>query len=183
MISRDLSERCICAKFASYLERAIAESEFCEYVVDVEYNRGSRGNEHAAKVLNGHNIVVDLIVHKRGYDEQRGFNNLFCIEMKKAYKRCDLSSDKERLRILTDNFCGFGYKAGFMITATADKIHDEYKLVVESAFYNHSKISFTFLIYSNSTSVSPLVESTCIIACSELQCSQQQRETLPIRHR
>ena len=84
-------------------------------------------------------IVVDLIVHKRGYDEQRGFNNLFCIEMKKAYKRCDLSSDKERLRILTDNFCGFGYKAGFMITATADKIHDEYKLVVESAFYNHSE--------------------------------------------
>ena len=46
LISRDLSERCICAKFASYLERAIAESEFCEYVVDVEYNRGSRGNEH-----------------------------------------------------------------------------------------------------------------------------------------
>ena len=91
------------------------------------------------KVLNGHNIVVDLIVHKRGYDEQRGFDNLFCIEMKKAYKRCDLSSDKERLRILTDNFCGFGYKAGFMITATADKIHDEYKLVVESAFYNHSE--------------------------------------------
>lgn len=113
LISRDLSERCICAKFASYLERAIAESEFCEYVVDVEYNRGSRGNEHAAKVLNGHKIVVDLIVHKRGYDEQRGFNNLFCIEMKKAYKRCDLSSDKERLRILTDNFCGFVYKAGF----------------------------------------------------------------------
>lgn len=139
LISRDLSERCICAKFASYLECAIAESEFCEYVVDVEYNRGSRENEHAAKVLNGHNIVVDLIVHKRGYDEQRGFNNLFCIEMKKACKRCDLSSDKERLRILTDNFCGFGYKAGFMITATADKIHDEYKLVVESAFYNHSE--------------------------------------------
>ena len=53
LISRDLSERCICAKFASYLERAIAESEFCEYVVvDVEYNRGSRGNEHAAITQN-----------------------------------------------------------------------------------------------------------------------------------
>lgn len=139
LISRDLSERCICAKFASYLERTIAESEFREYVVDVEYNRGSRGNEYAAKVLNGHNIVVDLVVHKRGYDEQRGFDNLFCIEMKKAYKRCDLSSDKERLRILTDAFLGFGYKAGFMITATADIIHDEYKLVVESYFYNRSE--------------------------------------------
>ena len=42
------NERCICAKFASYLERAIAESEFREYAVDVEYNRGSRGNEYAA---------------------------------------------------------------------------------------------------------------------------------------
>lgn len=138
LISRDLSERCICAKFASYLERAIAESEFREYIVDVEYNRGSQGNEHAAKRLNGRNIVVDLIVHKRGYNEQRGFDNLFCIEMKKAYKCCDLSSDKERLRIMTDSLFGFGYKAGFMITATADKIRNAYKLVIESAFYNRS---------------------------------------------
>lgn len=43
LISRDLSERCICAKFASYLERAIAESEFCEYVVDVEYTVEAAG--------------------------------------------------------------------------------------------------------------------------------------------
>lgn len=139
LISRDLSERCICAKFASYLERTIVESEFHEYVVDVEYNRGSQGNEHAAKRLNGHNIVVDLIAHKRGYNEQRGFDNLFCIEMKKAYKHCDLSSDKERLRIMTDSLFGFGYKAGFMIVATVDKIRNEYKLVIESAFYNRSE--------------------------------------------
>ena len=104
-------------------------------IVDVEYNRGSKDNEHAAKMLNGRNIVVDLIVHKRGYDEQRGFDNLFCIEMKKAYKRCDLSSDKARLRILTDGCSGFGYKAGFMVTATADKRINEYKLVIESSFY------------------------------------------------
>lgn len=58
--------------------------------------------------------------------------------MKKAYKRCDLSSDKERLRIMTDSLFGFGYKAGFMITATADKISNAYKLVIESAFYNRS---------------------------------------------
>ena len=57
LMSRDLSERCICAKFASSLERAIAEFEFREYAVDVEYNRGSCGNEYAAKVLNGHNTI------------------------------------------------------------------------------------------------------------------------------
>ena len=39
------------------LYRAIAEFEFREYAVDVEYNRGSRGNEYAAKVLNGHNTI------------------------------------------------------------------------------------------------------------------------------
>lgn len=135
LISRDLSERCICAKFASYLERVIAESEFNEYVVDVEYNRGSRGNEHAAKILNGQKIVVDLIVHKRGYDEQEGFDNLLCIEMKKTYKRYDLSSDIRRLKIMTDRFSGFGYKAGFMITATANKQIGEYKLIIERSFY------------------------------------------------
>lgn len=139
LISRDLSERCICAKFASYLERTIARSEFREYVVDVEYNRGSKGNERAAKILNGRNIVVDLVVHKRGYDEQVGFDNLFCIEMKKAYKYCNLSSDKHRLRMLTDDSYGFGYKAGFMITAIANKSTSEYKLKIDSSFYYPSE--------------------------------------------
>ena len=80
LISRDLSERCICAKFASYLERAIAESEFCEYVVDVEYNRGSRGNEHAAKVLNGHNIVVDLINISEAMTSREGLIIFFVLK-------------------------------------------------------------------------------------------------------
>ena len=136
LISRDLSERCICAKFMSYLERAISTSEFSEYVVDVEYNRGNRGNEYAAKVL-CKKIVVDLVVHKRGFDEEKGFDNLICIEMKKKYKRLDMRKDKERLANLTDNTYGFRYKAGFMIVAVADKRGGEYKLQIEPPpFYN-----------------------------------------------
>ena len=101
LISRDLSERCICARFAMYLQQVLEQSQFHEYVVDVEYNRGSKGNECAAKVLialdekrhrnqqhpstrKTNKIVVDLIAHKRGYDSETGFNNLLCIEMKKA---------------------------------------------------------------------------------------------------
>lgn len=83
LIRNDLSERCICAKYATYLEKQIQQSEFSSYVVDVEYNRGYMGREHAVKSMNGRNIVVDLIVHKRGFNEQTGFNNLICIEMKK----------------------------------------------------------------------------------------------------
>lgn len=136
LISRDLSERCICAKFAVYLERVIANSDFCGYAVDVEYNRGNCGNEYAAKCLNGQKIVVDLIVHKRGYDHEAGFDNLICIEMKKAYKRPDLSHDKERLRIMTNRQYGFGYQAGYMIVAAANKRLDEYQLRIEEAFYS-----------------------------------------------
>lgn len=136
IISRDLSERCICAKFALYLERSIASTEFSEYTVDVEYNRGSCGNEYAAKKLQGRNIVVDLIVHKRGYSEEYGFDNLICIEMKKAYKHPDMFSDKERLSIMTDQSLGFGYKAGFMIVAVANERLSEHKLQIESSFYN-----------------------------------------------
>ena len=126
LISRDLSERCICAKFMSYLEKTISESEFSDYLVDVEYNRGYHGNECAVKMLHGRNIVVDLIVHKRGFSEEIGFDNLICIEMKKAYKNPDMRSDKERLHIMTDNQYGFGYKAGFMIVAVTDKHNGKY---------------------------------------------------------
>lgn len=143
LISRDLSERCICAKFASYLERSLERSIFHEYVVDVEYNRGNRGNEYAAKRLNGHNIVVDLIAHKRGYDNDRGFDNLFCIEMKKGYKPHGITSDKERLYIMTDSKYGFGYKAGFMILAISNRRTHEHKLIIESKYYraDHSLLT------------------------------------------
>lgn len=136
LIDKDVSERCICAKFMGYLERAIASSEFREYTVDVEYNRGGHGNEYAAKELDGRNIVVDLIVHKRGYAQDRGFDNLICIEMKKAYKHPDMTADKARLRVMTTPYCGFGYKAGFMIVADADRCLSKYGLRIEDAFYN-----------------------------------------------
>jgi hypothetical protein len=105
-------------------------------MVDVEYNRGDNGNEYSAKMLHGRKIVVDLIVHKRGYSKKTGFDNLICIEMKKAYKNVDLRQDKKRLKILTDNRYGFGYKAGFMIVAFANKERDQYGLAVDTSFYN-----------------------------------------------
>ena len=153
LISRDLSERCICARFAMYLQHVLYESQFHEYVVDVEYNRGSKGNEYAAKVLivlnemhrkkqqrpstrKTEKIVVDLIAHKRGYDLETGFDNLLCIEMKKAYKNLDMSSDLFRLECLTNPLYDFGYKAGFMIVAVQDKDTDTYCLKIHRTYCN-----------------------------------------------
>ena len=87
LIIHDLSERCICSKFASYLKKALPETEFKEYSVDVEYNRGYDGIEEMPKKLDDRKIVVDLIVHMRGCSKDSGFNNLICIEMKKSYKK------------------------------------------------------------------------------------------------
>lgn len=62
LLTHNVSERCICAKFAGYLERELYRQGLVQYSVDVEYNR----NTGDLKRLHDKNIVVDLIVHKRG---------------------------------------------------------------------------------------------------------------------
>lgn len=133
LIKNDLSERCICAKYMSHLERVIEHSDFKEYKVDVEYNRGNNGRTNAVKELRGQKIVVDLIVHMREPQEDGSFDNLVCVEMKKAYKRIDMSNDIARLRNMTSLSGGFNYQAGFMIVA--DKCNNENMLRIEREFY------------------------------------------------
>ena len=43
LIKNDLSERCICARFAMHLAQALENSPYSKYEVDVEYNRGADG--------------------------------------------------------------------------------------------------------------------------------------------
>ena len=118
LLDRDLSERCICAKFAMYLERALSSTVYSDYCVDVEYNRGMNNDEYAQKSLNNRNIVVDLIVHKRGRQPLTdSFDNLICIEMKKRGARYHLADNKDRLRKLTTPQYGFNYRIGFMLIA------------------------------------------------------------------
>lgn len=118
LLDRDLSERCICAKFAMYLERELIETEYSDYFVDVEYNRGMNGNEYAKKMLHNRDAIVDLIVHKRGVNpETDSFDNLICIEMKKKGGWRNLADDKSRLQTMTNPQCGFNYRIGFMLIA------------------------------------------------------------------
>lgn len=87
LVLRDLSERCICAKFAQYLYREVNATGLVGYKVDVEFNRGRAGDEYALKHLDdGKLMVADLIVHKRGESANYMLDNLICIEMKKSKK-------------------------------------------------------------------------------------------------
>ena len=121
------------------MTESLKNSRFWDYAVDVEYNRGGSGLDYGYKTIGDKKIVVDLIVHKRGYDRDFGFDNLFCIEMKKKYKNPDLTSDKNRLRILTDDNSGFCYRAGFMVLITKDQDLEKYELEIDERFYNQNR--------------------------------------------
>ena len=118
LLENDLSERCICSRLAFHIQQELLESnDFREYVVDVEYNRGFNALENLPKHLHDKKIVVDLIVHKRGFSEVYGFDNLFCAELKKTTNREGYCKDMQRLKDLVDFQYGFGYKAGYMVVA------------------------------------------------------------------
>lgn len=133
LIEKDLSERCICSAFARCIESCIPDKEeYRDVVVDVEYNRGFEGDESRVKRLRNKKIVVDLIVHKRGYIEGEGFYNLICIEMKKSTNREGCSADKQRLSDMTNCTYGYNYSLGCMIVADMSenvlRVEEEYRL-------------------------------------------------------
>ncbi len=117
LIENDLSERCICSRLAFYMQQTLMTSRFSEYTVDVEYNRGVKGRDKSPKVLRDKKIVVDLIVHKRGRSKFYGFDNLFCVEMKKSNSRYGYNDDKARLKDMTNYDFGYNYKSGYMVIA------------------------------------------------------------------
>ena len=136
LIEHHLCERCICARFAIHMDRFLRRSQFFDYTVDNEYDRGMGGNEYGKKILSGHDAYLDLIVHKRGYDENIGFDNLFAIEMK--WQELDFTKDKERLAALVDVHNGFGYHASFAIRIVSDPEERKHALEIEESFYNNS---------------------------------------------
>ncbi|MBO5620497.1 MAG: hypothetical protein J5959_02570 [Butyrivibrio sp.] len=129
LLTHNVSERCICAKFAGYLERELYRQGLLQYRVDVEYNR----NTGDTKRLHNKIIVVDLIVHIRGkFSEEDG--NLICIEMKKTCNRTGLNADKQRLQDLVGFEQGYNYLAGYMILIGVGKKSEKCGLRIESEF-------------------------------------------------
>lgn len=127
LIKNDLSERCICARFATYITKALKDTPYSDYDVDVEYNRGANGKEYGVKKIDGNPITVDLIVHKREYDNSNGFINLICIEMKKSTDRRGCNDDETRLRKMCSWEYNFHYLEGFMILVNIKECRLEIK--------------------------------------------------------
>ena len=136
LMENDLNERCICARFAMYLEYQLHQMGIRDYVVDVEYDRGMAGCEQSRKQLANRKIIVDLIVHKRKLDAQYGFRNLLCMEMEKSTNPMGCADDEDRLKKMTSLDYGFCYKAGVMLLVNMERA----ELQVKEVFHNGEKV-------------------------------------------
>lgn len=98
----NVSERNLCGRLQSHVERQLEKTDLRDYHVDSEYNRKQGGQ--VKTIINNNAVVVritcDLLIHSRG--EQIEHDNLLALEMKKAAApESEKLSDKERLCALT----------------------------------------------------------------------------------
>ena len=127
LLACDANERSIAHRFAMYLQ-----GQFPEWHVDCEYNRdgvdpkriGHLGLDPDAEDTEGQTVFPDVIVHRRGTDE-----NHLVIEVKKASSAVDRNIDRQKLRgymrDLNYRFAlfiefGVGEASGVSVTAWMD---------------------------------------------------------------
>lgn len=84
-----VSERSIVFRFGIYLEKYRLKY-FTQYDLDVEYNR----NINLIKMLDENKVMPDLIIHKRGTNE----NNLLVLEFKTWWNN-NQTEDKKRIKL------------------------------------------------------------------------------------
>ena len=97
-----VSERCLCGSLMLHLRKALDDSVYGNYFVDIEYNRNEGGR--LKTIVNGSEtpvkITCDLIVHSRGGIVNQ--DNLIAIEVKRStHSQGEKDKDRLRLRCLT----------------------------------------------------------------------------------
>lgn len=134
-----VDEVCMCGRLAFYVQDYLWKHGMSQYYADIEYNRGYAGLDDGIKKMDEKNVRLDMIVHKRGYDaHDRGFENIICIEMKKASNQEGCEKDEARLLKLTDQNFDYKYCVGYMLMA--DDESSERELRIKSAFRNGKQV-------------------------------------------
>ena len=99
LLEKDVNERSITHRLAMYMQ-----NEFAGWDVDAEYNRNHDDKKVIPKAelipsddLNGQTVFPDIIVHRRGTDE-----NLLVVEVKKTSNPEPTEKDLDKLGRLKD---------------------------------------------------------------------------------
>ena len=100
LLINKVSERCVCARLAYYLEQKIRQNnQFLGYYVDVEYDRMQNG--FAKRIGSGKKKhICDLLIHSRG---EKKPDNLLALEMKVHNNYTNAPDDMQRLHDLVQH--------------------------------------------------------------------------------
>ncbi|MFA6145889.1 MAG: hypothetical protein WC697_00975 [Patescibacteria group bacterium] len=130
LFDKNLCERCINHRFATYLE----QQNFGEgYFVDCEYNKSHlHENTSAKRVLNPNGNYIDIIITKRDGDYR---NDFICFEVKRWDNYKNRKKDRENLEILTAGV-RFGYDYGFYIILGATREKTKIKIYQNGKMIN-----------------------------------------------
>ena len=110
LFDRNNYEVTISSKLAQYLF-----IEFKEYDVDCEYDKHINQEKYNNEL--NQNIRPDIIIHKRGIDE----NNLVYIEIKTDHNRESRTFDCDKTKVMTKQDSEYKYSVGLFIDFNRDK--------------------------------------------------------------
>jgi len=110
LLKRENYEVTISSKFAQYLFMA-----FPKYDVDCEYNKHINGEKRVEEL--NQNIRPDIVIHKRGTDE----NNLVYIEIKTEHNTDSRTQDYDKIRAMTKQDGDYKYQLGVFIDFNRNK--------------------------------------------------------------
>jgi len=109
LFENQVSERTLCGALMLHIHDIIKENaSYAGYYADVEYNRRKGKLNVHYKTIHGPSnktiqINCDLLLHGRGKHPEQ--DNLLAVEMKKSTRtKREKNSDRERLKILTEDF-------------------------------------------------------------------------------
>lgn len=88
------------------------ENALARYHLDCEYNKKG---DNPKKDINGNVIRPDLLIHKRGED-----NNILAVEFKGGWNQKNIDNDKDKLCNLTHPAQGYAYQLGILVILNKD---------------------------------------------------------------
>ena len=131
LIEKRIHERAIAFRFALYFQELIRDTEFGDLDLDFEYNK--REDDYKITPSKPYGSYPDLILHKRGIQDQ----NTLIIEFKCAWSSASRSGDFEKLQEYTrrDLENGYYYGLGLFIEFGATRKGSRLNRFIDGEIY------------------------------------------------
>lgn len=116
-LNHHVGERSIVFCFAYYLQKILDERNlYTDYNLDCEYNRNGYGPKFIDSL--GKNVYPDLIIHKRGSND----NNLLIMEFK-TYWNLNQKEDINKIKAFINENNVYKYKYGIAVLIGKNKVN------------------------------------------------------------